>query len=79
MPLTLSSNQFSVTENKHDRRPDVVLFVNGLPLAVYHHDEIMPGWGDGRARARLPTTHACGIVGADARPDEGVAGIGARA
>ena len=27
-------NQFSVTENKHDRRPDVVLFVNGLPLAV---------------------------------------------
>ncbi len=27
-------NQFSVTENKHSRRPDVVLFVNGLPLAV---------------------------------------------
>jgi type I restriction enzyme, R subunit len=27
-------NQFSVTENKHTRRPDVVLFVNGLPLAV---------------------------------------------
>lgn len=27
-------NQFSVVENKHARRPDVVLFVNGLPLAV---------------------------------------------
>ena len=30
----LAVNQFSVTENKHVRRPDVVLFVNGLPLAV---------------------------------------------
>lgn len=30
----LAVNQFSVTENKHTRRPDIVLFVNGLPLAV---------------------------------------------
>ncbi len=30
----LAVNQFTVTENKHSRRPDVVLFVNGLPLAV---------------------------------------------
>jgi type I restriction enzyme, R subunit len=30
----LAVNQFSVLENKHSRRPDVVLFVNGLPLAV---------------------------------------------
>ena len=30
----LAVNQFGVTENKHSRRPDVVLFVNGLPLAV---------------------------------------------
>ncbi len=30
----LAVNQFSVTENKHRRRPDVVLFVNGLPLAI---------------------------------------------
>ena len=30
----LAVNQFSVTENKHTRRPDVVLFVNGLPLGV---------------------------------------------
>ncbi|MFZ2652920.1 MAG: type I restriction endonuclease subunit R [Burkholderiaceae bacterium] len=30
----LAVNQFSVFENKRSRRPDVVLFVNGLPLAV---------------------------------------------
>jgi len=37
----LAVNQFSVTDlpagqagNKHNRRPDIVLFVNGLPLAV---------------------------------------------
>jgi len=30
----LAVNQFSVQENRHTRRPDVVLFVNGLPLAV---------------------------------------------
>jgi type I restriction enzyme R subunit len=30
----LAVNQFSVVENKHSRRLDVVLFVNGLPLAV---------------------------------------------
>ncbi len=30
----LAVNQFTVIENKHERRPDIVLFVNGLPLAV---------------------------------------------
>ncbi len=30
----LAVNQFTVTENRHTRRPDIVLFVNGLPLAV---------------------------------------------
>jgi type I restriction enzyme R subunit len=30
----LAVNQFTVVENKHNRRPDVVLFVNGLPLSV---------------------------------------------
>ena len=30
----LAVNQFAVVENKHRRRPDVVLFVNGLPLGV---------------------------------------------
>ena len=28
------ANQFSVTEGDHIRRPDIVVFVNGLPLAV---------------------------------------------
>ena len=27
-------NQFTVVENKHHRRPDIVVFVNGLPLAI---------------------------------------------
>ena len=30
----LAINQFTVAEGQHTRRPDVVLFVNGLPLAV---------------------------------------------
>ena len=30
----LAVNQFTVVENRHERRPDVVLFVNGLPLAI---------------------------------------------
>jgi len=28
------ANQFLVSEGKHKRRPDIVIFVNGLPLAV---------------------------------------------
>ena len=30
----LAVNQFTVAENKHTRRPDVVLFINGLPLII---------------------------------------------
>lgn len=30
----LAIHQFTVVENRHERRPDIVLFVNGLPLAV---------------------------------------------
>jgi type I restriction enzyme R subunit len=30
----LAVNQYTVIENNHNRRPDVVLFVNGLPLVV---------------------------------------------
>ena len=30
----LAVNQFTVSEGQHTRRPDAVLFVNGLPLAV---------------------------------------------
>ncbi len=30
----LAVNQFTVVENKNNRRPDIVVFVNGLPLVV---------------------------------------------
>lgn len=30
----LAVNQFTVAENKHIRRPDIVLFLNGLPIVV---------------------------------------------
>ena len=30
----LAVNQFTVVENRQQRRPDIILFVNGLPLAV---------------------------------------------
>jgi type I restriction enzyme R subunit len=30
----LAVNQFTVVEGQHTRRPDIVLFVNGLPLGV---------------------------------------------
>lgn len=30
----LAVNQFTVSDGKHTRRPDVMVFVNGLPLAV---------------------------------------------
>ena len=30
----IAVNQFTIVENKHERRPDIVLFVNGLPLGV---------------------------------------------
>ena len=30
----LAVNQFTVIENNHNRRPDIILFVNGLPLVV---------------------------------------------
>ena len=30
----LAVNQYTVIENKHNRRPDIILFINGLPIAV---------------------------------------------
>ena len=30
----LATNQFTVTENRYRRRPDIILFVNGLPLGI---------------------------------------------
>ena len=45
----LAVNQFTVAEGQHIRRPDVVLFVNGLPLAVIElknpADENATIWG----------------------------------
>jgi type I restriction enzyme R subunit len=29
----LAVNQFTVIEGQHNRRPDIVVFINGLPLA----------------------------------------------
>lgn len=31
----LAVNQYTIIENNHNRRPDVVVFVNGLPIAVF--------------------------------------------
>ncbi len=30
----LAASEFTVIENKHNRRPDIVIFVNGLPLVI---------------------------------------------
>ncbi|MBS1770587.1 MAG: GIY-YIG nuclease family protein, partial [Acidobacteria bacterium] len=30
----LAVNQFTITENNHNKRPDIILFVNGIPLVV---------------------------------------------
>ncbi len=30
----LAVNQFTIIEDKHERRPDIVLFVNGIPLVI---------------------------------------------
>ena len=30
----LAINQFTITQDQNERRPDIILFVNGLPLAV---------------------------------------------
>jgi type I restriction enzyme R subunit len=31
----LAVNQFTIVEGHHNRRPDIILFVNGLPLVVF--------------------------------------------
>jgi type I restriction enzyme R subunit len=55
----LAVNQFGVVEDKHNRRPDIVLFVNGLPLAVIElknaADEDATTWA---AHAQLQTYQA---------------------
>ena len=59
----LAVNQFTVSEQEHTRRPDVVLFVNGLPLGVIElknpADEDADVWAAWRQlqtyKAELPT------------------------
>ena len=62
----LAVNQFTVTENRNTRRPDVVLFVNGLPLGLIElknpADEdatIRTAWNQLQTyKAELPTLFA---------------------
>ncbi len=62
----LAVNQFTVTENKHTRRPDMALFVNGLPLGVIElknpADEDATVWSAWRQfqtyKAELPSLFA---------------------
>ena len=76
----LAVNQFTVSENKHTRRPDAVLFINGLPLALVElknpADEKATVWSAFRQfqtyRAELPTLFAYNALlvvsdGVDAR------------
>ena len=63
----LAVSQFTVIENRHERRLDIVLFVNGLPLAVIElknpADEDATIWTAWRQlqtyKADLPTLFAC--------------------
>ena len=63
----LAVNQFTVVENKQERRPDVVLFVNGLPLGVIElknpADEdatIWTAWQQLQTyKAEIPSLFAC--------------------
>ena len=63
-------NQFTVTENGHRRRPDIVVFVNGMPLAVIElknpGDENATVWSAFHQlqtyQAELPSLLACNAV-----------------
>jgi type I restriction enzyme R subunit len=66
----LAVNQFTVSEGQHTRRPDVVAFVNGLPLAVIElknaADENADIWSAFRQlqtyQAQIPTLFAANAV-----------------
>ncbi len=66
----LAVNQFTVSEGQHTRRPDVVLFVNGLPLAVIElknpADENATVWSAFQQlqtyQAQIPTLFATNAV-----------------
>ncbi|MDA8118293.1 MAG: type I restriction endonuclease, partial [Actinomycetota bacterium] len=63
----LAVNQFTVADGQHTRRPDVVLFVNGLPLAVIElknpADENATVWSAYQQlqtyQAQIPALFAC--------------------
>ena len=63
-------NQFTVTENGNTRRPDIVVFVNGLPLALIElknpADENATVWSAFHQlqtyKAELPSLFACNAV-----------------
>ena len=71
----LAVNQFTVAEGQHTRRPDVVLFINGLPLAVIElknpADETATIWSAFRQletyQAQIPTlfTYNAALVASD--------------
>ena len=76
----LAANQFTVVENNHQRRPDIVLFVNGIPLGVIElknpTDENATVWTAWQQlqtyKSELPTLFAMNAVlfvsdGVDAR------------
>ncbi len=61
----LAVNQFTVIENRKQRRPDIVLFVNGLPLGIIelknpnYHEAIHAAWQQLQTyRAELPSLFA---------------------
>jgi len=62
-------NQFTVVEGPHERRPDIVIFVNGLPLAVIElknpADEKATVWSAYKQlqtyQAQIPALFACNV------------------
>lgn len=63
----LAVNQFTVVENRRERRPDLVLFVNGLPLVVVELKSpgdqgatVWTAWRQLRTyQAEIPALFAC--------------------
>jgi type I restriction enzyme, R subunit len=57
----LAINQFTVAEGQHTRRPDVVLFINGLPLAVIELKNAVDEDADMRSAFRQLQTYQAQI------------------
>ena len=60
----LAVNQFTVVEGEHERRPDVVLFVNGLPLGLVElknpaNEKARSGRPGTRSRPTRPNSRTC--------------------